>query len=68
MGNTVLIMELINNIAKAHGSISVFDEVGEHTCEGNDLYMEMKEFSLFFLYFIFQNFIIDHEILVIFSI
>ncbi|ERN07828.1 hypothetical protein AMTR_s00012p00184530 [Amborella trichopoda] len=36
-------MELINNIAKAHGSVFVFGGVGEHTREGNDLYMEMKE-------------------------
>jgi F-type H+-transporting ATPase subunit beta len=40
---TVLIMELINNIAKAHGGVSVFGGVGERTREGNDLYMEMKE-------------------------
>ena len=39
MGKTVLIMELINNIAKAHGAISVFGGVGEQTHEGNDLYM-----------------------------
>ena len=43
MGKTVLIMELINNIAKAHGGVSVFGGVGERTREGNDLYMEMKE-------------------------
>ncbi|CAN6455166.1 unnamed protein product [Victoria cruziana] len=36
-------MELINNIAKAHGSVSIFSGVGERTREGNDLYMEMKE-------------------------
>ncbi|KAK7357204.1 hypothetical protein VNO80_16487 [Phaseolus coccineus] len=36
-------MELINNIAKAHGGVSVFGDVGERTREGNDLYMEMKE-------------------------
>ncbi|KAK8305853.1 hypothetical protein V6Z12_D03G089600 [Gossypium hirsutum] len=40
---TILIMELINNIAKAHGGVSVFGGVGERTREGNDLYMEMKE-------------------------
>ena len=40
---TVLIMELINNIAKAHGGVSVFGGVGERTREGNDLYCEMKE-------------------------
>ncbi|KAF4360005.1 hypothetical protein F8388_004512 [Cannabis sativa] len=43
VGKTVLIMELFNNIAKAHGGVSVFGGVGERTCEGNDLYMEMKE-------------------------
>lgn len=42
-GKTVLIMELINNIAKAHGGVSVFGGVGERTREGNDLYQEMKE-------------------------
>ncbi|KAK2445116.1 ATP synthase subunit beta, mitochondrial [Trifolium repens] len=36
-------MELINNIAKAHGGVSVFGGVGDHTHEGNDLYMAMKE-------------------------
>jgi F-type H+-transporting ATPase subunit beta len=43
VGKTVLIMELINNIAKAHGGVSVFGGVGERTREGNDLYCEMKE-------------------------
>ena len=43
VGKTVLIMELINNIAKEHGGISVFTGVGERTREGNDLYEEMKE-------------------------
>lgn len=43
VGKTVLIMELINNIAKAHGGVSVFGGVGERTREGNDLYMEMCE-------------------------
>jgi len=43
VGKTVLIMELINNIAKAHGGVSVFAGVGERTREGNDLYAEMKE-------------------------
>ncbi|KAL3498053.1 hypothetical protein ACH5RR_040785 [Cinchona calisaya] len=42
-GKTILIMDLINNIAKAHGSVSVFGGVGERTREENDLYMEMKE-------------------------
>ena len=41
VGKTVLIMELINNIAKAHGGVSVFAGVGERTREGNDLYHEM---------------------------
>ena len=43
VGKTVLIMELINNIAKQHGGISVFAGVGERTREGNDLYNEMQE-------------------------
>ena len=43
VGKTVLIMELINNVAKEHGGISVFTGVGERTREGNDLYNEMKE-------------------------
>ena len=43
VGKTVLIMELINNIAKAHGGVSVFGGVGERTRECNDLYCEMKE-------------------------
>ena len=43
VGKTVLIMELINNIAKEHGGLSVFTGVGERTREGNDLYCEMKE-------------------------
>ena len=43
VGKTVLIMELINNIAKEHGGLSVFTGVGERTREGNDLYTEMKE-------------------------
>lgn len=43
VGKTVLIMELINNIAKAHGGYSVFAGVGERTREGNDLYREMIE-------------------------
>ena len=43
VGKTVLIMELINNIAKAHGGVSVFAGVGERTREGNDLYEEMKD-------------------------
>ena len=43
VGKTVLIMELINNVAKQHGGISVFAGVGERTREGNDLYREMTE-------------------------
>ena len=42
VGKTVIIQELINNIAKAHGGVSVFAGVGERTREGNDLYHEMK--------------------------
>jgi len=44
VGKTVTIMELINNIAKGHGGVSVFAGVGERTREGNDLYHEMLEF------------------------
>lgn len=43
VGKTVLIMELINNVAKQHGGLSVFSGVGERTREGNDLYNEMQE-------------------------
>jgi F-type H+-transporting ATPase subunit beta len=43
VGKTVVIMELINNIAKLHGGISMFAGVGERTREGNDLYYEMAE-------------------------
>ena len=43
VGKTVLIQELINNVAKQHGGISVFSGVGERTREGNDLYFEMKD-------------------------
>ncbi|MBE0616339.1 MAG: F0F1 ATP synthase subunit beta, partial [Proteobacteria bacterium] len=43
VGKTVLIMELINNVAKQHGGFSVFGGVGERTREGNDLWVEMKE-------------------------
>jgi F-type H+-transporting ATPase subunit beta len=46
VGKTVLIMELINNIAKGHGGYSVFAGVGERTREGNDLYHEMIESGL----------------------
>src|SRR5437773_1728871 len=43
VGKTVIIMELINNIAKKHGGVSVFAGVGERTREGNDLWLEMQE-------------------------
>lgn len=43
VGKTVLIMEMINNVAKKHGGLSVFSGVGERTREGNDLYLEMNE-------------------------
>src|SRR5699024_8165342 len=43
VGKTVLIQELINNIAREHGGVSVFAGVGERTREGNDLYFEMKD-------------------------
>ncbi|HKO92960.1 MAG TPA: F0F1 ATP synthase subunit beta, partial [Polyangiaceae bacterium] len=46
VGKTVLIMELINNVAKAHGGVSCFAGVGERTREGNDLYIEMQESKL----------------------
>jgi len=46
VGKTVIIMELINNVAKQHGGVSVFGGVGERTREGNDLYLEMKEAKL----------------------
>src|SRR5262245_19943973 len=46
VGKTVFIMELINNVAKKHGGISVFAGVGERTREGNELYLDMKESKL----------------------
>jgi len=46
VGKTVLIMELINNVAKAHGGVSCFAGVGERTREGNDLFLEMNESKL----------------------
>eukprot|EP01101_Sappina_pedata_P002362 TRINITY_DN12608_c0_g1_i1.p1 TRINITY_DN12608_c0_g1~~TRINITY_DN12608_c0_g1_i1.p1 ORF type:complete len:1021 (-),score=572.20 TRINITY_DN12608_c0_g1_i1:114-2951(-) len=49
VGKTVLIMELINNIAKKHGGVSVFAGVGERTREGNDLYREMVESGVIML-------------------
>jgi F-type H+-transporting ATPase subunit beta len=45
VGKTVIIMELINNIAKLHGGISMFAGVGERTREGNDLWLEMQDFA-----------------------
>src|SRR4029077_2094554 len=46
VGKTVLIQELINNVAKAHGGVSCFAGVGERTREGNDLFLEMSESKL----------------------
>jgi F-type H+/Na+-transporting ATPase subunit beta len=46
VGKTVVILELINNVAKQHGGVSVFGGVGERTREGNDLYLEMRESKL----------------------
>ena len=46
VGKTVIIMELINNVAKVHGGVSCFAGVGERTREGNDLYLEMSESKL----------------------
>jgi F-type H+-transporting ATPase subunit beta len=46
VGKTVIIMELINNVAKQHAGVSVFGGVGERTREGNDLYLEMQESKL----------------------
>jgi F-type H+/Na+-transporting ATPase subunit beta len=46
VGKRVIIMELINNVAKQHGGVSVFGGVGERTREGNDLYLEMQESKL----------------------
>ena len=46
VGKIVLIMELINNIVKVYGGVFVFGGVGEWICEGNDFYMEMKEFGV----------------------
>jgi F-type H+-transporting ATPase subunit beta len=46
VGKTVVIMELINNVAKQHGGVSVFGGVGERTREGNDLWLEMQESKL----------------------
>nr|YP_009497593.1 ATP synthase CF1 beta subunit [Astrosyne radiata]AWT40306.1 ATP synthase CF1 beta subunit [Astrosyne radiata] len=51
VGKTVLIMELINNIAKEHGGVSVFAGVGERTREGNDLYEEMKNSGVILEFF-----------------
>lgn len=46
LDKTVLIIELVNDIAKAHRVVSIFGGVGEHIGEGNDLYMKMKEFRV----------------------
>lgn len=46
VGKIVFIMELINNIVKVYGGVFVFGGVGECICEGNDFYMEMKEFKV----------------------
>lgn len=46
VGKIVLIMEFINNIVKVYGGVLVFGGVGECICEGNDFYMEMKEFKV----------------------
>jgi F-type H+-transporting ATPase subunit beta len=46
VGKTVVILELMNNVAKQHGGVSVFTGVGERTREGNDLWLEMKESKL----------------------
>lgn len=46
VGKMVLIMEFINNIVKVYGGVFVFGGVGECICEGNDFYMEMKEFKV----------------------
>ncbi|KAI3883424.1 hypothetical protein MKX03_031889 [Papaver bracteatum] len=50
VGKTVLIMELINNISKAHGGVFVFGGVGEHIHEGDNLCMEMKEIKVALVY------------------
>jgi F-type H+-transporting ATPase subunit beta len=47
VGKTVIMMEMVNNIAMQHGGISVFAGVGERTREGNDLYHEMKDSGVF---------------------
>ena len=62
VGKTVLIMELINNIAKAHGGVSVFGGVGERTREGNDLYMEMKESGV-----INENSLLDSKVALVYG-
>lgn len=46
VGKIVFIMEFINNIVKVYGGVFVFGGVGEWICEGNDLYMEMREFKV----------------------
>lgn len=62
VGKTVLIMELINNVAKAHGGFSVFAGVGERTREGNDLYFNsfnLTHYCSIYQYFLFFNFVVD---------
>jgi ATPase subunit of ABC transporter with duplicated ATPase domains len=67
VGKTVLIMELINNVAKAHGGFSVFAGVGERTREGNDLYREMVRApsslcgSFPFFWFLVPSFCVGRE-------
>ncbi|KAM3355778.1 hypothetical protein P3S68_022492 [Capsicum galapagoense] len=62
VGKTVLIMELINNIAKSHGGISVFGRVGERSQEGNDLYTKMKESGV-----IKEKNIVESKVVVVYS-
>jgi len=62
VGKTVLIIELINNIAKAHGGVSVFGGVGERTREGNDLYREIKESGV-----IIENSLADSKVALVYG-
>ena len=62
VGKTVLIMELINNIAKEHGGVSVFAGVGERTREGNDLYREMMQSGV-----IVQNSLSDSKVALVYG-
>ena len=63
VGKTVLIMELINNVAKAHGGFSVFAGVGERTREGNDLYHGKDHSLLLFFLQLLQKLKIHHVLL-----